>query len=294
MDDGAFRCDVNVSLTKPNGQFGPRTELKHLHKFSNIKTAIDYEIQRQRLIIENGGQVQEETRAFDSTTGSTKSMRLKESAADYYFMKDTDIPEQIITKEFINEVEKSLPENLDARIKRLIDLKIPLDVISILCAEPEAVEYFDATYQALESKCEPAKVANWIVMELFGWLTKNHKKILDCDIPPAKLASLLDMVTSEQISARQAKLMFDQISSSPEMKVPDLVALNGWLQTSNEDFIVHYCKIVIEGNAETVAKIRNGKPKLVSYLVGQVMKATGGKANPKIVGQTLNNILFQK
>ncbi|KAJ2996060.1 hypothetical protein HDV02_000210 [Globomyces sp. JEL0801] len=243
MDDGSFRCDVNISVRKAGEEFGNRVELKHIHKFSSIGIAIDYEKDRQIEILENGGQIEQETRGFDPDTKSTFSLREKEEINEYYFMQE--------------KVSNSLPESLDVRRSRLTnDHKLLKETIDILMSEPGAVEYYELVYKKLavskSSKKLSKLVGNWVIGDLLGLLNKNKMQIRQCPVTADRFASLLGLLISNTISGAQAKkvlqLMVNGSAESPE----NIAKANNWILDIDATQLEALCTEVIELHPDIV------------------------------------------
>ncbi|KAI8901426.1 aspartyl/glutamyl-tRNA amidotransferase subunit B [Globomyces pollinis-pini] len=297
MDDGSFRCDVNISVRKAGEEFGNRVELKHIHKFSSIGIAIDYEKDRQIEILENGGQIDQETRGFDPDTKSTFSLREKEEINEYYFMQDPDIPVIKLSKEYIEKVSNSLPESLDVRRSRLTnDHKLLKETIDILMSEPGAVEYYELVYKKLavsnSSKKLSKLVGNWVIGDLLGLLNKNKMQIRQCPVTADRFASLLGLLISNSISGAQAKkvlqLMVNGSAESPE----NIAKANNWILDIDATQLEALCTEVIELHPDIIKKIQSGKERLMKFLIGEILKKTKGKANPITVSEILKKRIY--
>ncbi|KAJ3258954.1 hypothetical protein HK103_003095 [Boothiomyces macroporosus] len=202
MDDGSFRCDVNISVRNVGNPLGNRIELKHLHKFSAIASAIDFEIERQSALLKEGKPINQETRGFDLLTGESFILREKEGTDEYYFIQDADIPDVNLPLEYISRIEKLLPENLDERRRRLHqELGLSLEHVDNLMSEPGAVEYFEQFLILLQSPNYEAKsLVNWVTGELMGMLHKEKLKISESPVGAEKLAALVDLVLEQKVS----------------------------------------------------------------------------------------------
>ncbi|KAJ3156363.1 hypothetical protein HDU89_004145 [Geranomyces variabilis] len=289
MDEGSWRCDVNVSVRPVDGPLGTRTEIKHLMKFTSIKEAIDYEIDRQIALLERNQPVSAETRGFDTRTGQTTRLRSKEDAVDYRVFPDPDLPTLSLTAAEIDAVARSLPEPLDTRRERLREQHgLSVYQVAVLMDEPGAVEYFESVAKGREGK----KAANWVIGELFGWLKMRNLRLRASPVDPARLGALMDLVESGRLSGLRAKgalhLMTDGDSRSPA----DIAAANGWTQDNDAAALELLCDEIVAQHPETADKVRAGKTRLIKFFVGEVMKRTKGKSNPVIVATLVRKKLL--
>jgi aspartyl-tRNA(Asn)/glutamyl-tRNA(Gln) amidotransferase subunit B len=289
MQEGSFRCDANVSV-RPRGQeaLGTRAEIKNLNSFRFVEKAINFEIERQIALIEDGGEVVQETRLYDSDKDETRSMRSKEEANDYRYFPDPDLLPVDIDASFIEAVRRTLPELPDVKQERFVaeyQLK-PADA-EILTINRALSDYFEQVAGATESNAQIA--ANWIIGDLSALLNKAGLDIRDSRIEAAALASLLDRIADDTISGKIAKEVFDAMWSG-EGSADEIIAAKGLKQITDTSAIESIVDAVIEANPGQAAEYRSGKDKLLGFFVGQVMKETGGKANP---GQ-VNKIIKEK
>ncbi|RZU97849.1 Asp-tRNA(Asn)/Glu-tRNA(Gln) amidotransferase subunit GatB [Spiribacter vilamensis] len=289
MQEGSFRCDANVSV-RPVGQteFGTRAELKNLNSFRFVERAINYEIERQIELIEDGGQVIQETRLFDPDRGETRSMRGKEEAHDYRYFPDPDLLPLEITTAFIDEVRAELPELPDAKSARFQqDYGLSGYDAGVLTGSRELADYFEAVV----ATAGDAKLsANWVMGELSGALNKASLDITQSPVDAATLAGLLERIRDETISGKIAKEVFEAIWDG-EGDADTVISARGLRQVTDNSAIEAMVDEAIAANPEQLEQYRAGKTKLMGFFVGQVMKASGGKANPQQVNEILKRRL---
>ncbi|MEK9744668.1 MAG: Asp-tRNA(Asn)/Glu-tRNA(Gln) amidotransferase subunit GatB [Candidatus Puniceispirillum sp.] len=286
MEEGSLRADVNVSVRRPGAPFGTRTETKNLNSLRFIQMAIDYEVARQIEILEDGGTIDQETRLFDTNTGTTRTMRSKEDAHDYRYFPDPDLLPLMVSQDEVDKLAAALPELPDQIRDRLIDDYglSPYDA-AVITEERATALYYEAASAGQDRKL----VANWMTVELFGALNKAGKSLAQSPVTPENLAALVGLISDGTISGRIAKDVFADMFETG--KAPDvIVAEKGLKQVSDSGAIETLIDDVMNANADKVAEYRGGKDKLFGFFVGQVMKASGGQANPGMV----NDILRQK
>jgi aspartyl-tRNA(Asn)/glutamyl-tRNA(Gln) amidotransferase subunit B len=289
MQEGSFRCDANVSV-RPHGQeeFGTRAELKNLNSFRFVEKAINFEIERQIDVIEDGGEVVQETRLYDSDKDETRPMRSKEEANDYRYFPDPDLLPVEIDAAYVEAVRETLPELPDAKRHRFVDgYGIRAEDADMLTASRALADYYEEVVAATSG--EPQGVANFVAGELMGALNKAGIGIEDSPVSAGAVAGLLDRVKDNTISGKIAKEVFEAMWAG-EGSADDIIEAKGLKQITDSSAIEAIVDQVIEANPGQVAEYKAGKDKLIGYFVGQVMKETGGKANP---GQ-VNQILKQK
>jgi aspartyl-tRNA(Asn)/glutamyl-tRNA(Gln) amidotransferase subunit B len=285
LEEGSFRCDANVSI-RPWGQaeFGTRTELKNMNSFRNIQRAIDYEVQRQIDVIEDGEAIIQETRLFDVTKGETRSMRGKEEAHDYRYFPDPDLVPLVIEDAWMEKWRSELPELPKARLARFRDgLGLPEYDAEVLTAEKDVADYFEAAVAAYN---EPKKISNWIMGEVLRELNDRGATLAACKLCPTDLARLVKLVDDGVISGNIAKTVFKDLfetGGDPEAHVK----AKGLVQISDTSAIEGYVDEVIAENPAEVERFKGGDKKLTGFFVGQVMKKSKGKANPGLVNQLL-------
>ena len=290
MQEGSFRCDANVSV-RPRGDeaFGTRTEIKNLNSFRFVEKAINFEIERQIDVLEDGGEVVQETRLYDSGRDETRSMRSKEEANDYRYFPDPDLLPVEISNEFIESVRETLPELPDDKRHRFIDdYGIKQDDAAILTVNQATADYFEEAAASAEA---PAQVvANWVIGDLSGALNKEGLEIEACRIPAADLAGLINRIHDNTISGKIAKEVFEAMWAG-EGSADAVIEARGLKQITDTSAIEAIVDKVVAANPGQAEEYRAGKEKLIGFFVGQVMKETGGKANPGQVNEILRTRL---
>ena len=287
MEKGNMRCDANVSVRKADSAFGTRCEIKNLNSVRNIIKAIEYEAERQVEILESGGTIDQETRLFDADKQETRTMRSKENAHDYRYFPDPDLLPIILTTEFIEEVRKNLPELPDNKKSRYIaDFGLSEYDSAVLCQDKDVAKFFEEVAE----KSEPKMAANWITAELFGRLNNAGLTLEESKITTENFIELLGLMSNNIISGKIAKDVLD-IMFETGLSPTSIVEEKGMKQVSDSGEIEKIIQKVIAANADKVAEYKSGKDKLFAFFVGQVMKETGGKANPGMVNELLKNYL---
>jgi len=292
MQEGSFRCDANISV-RPKGQdeLGTRTELKNLNSFRFVEKAINFEIERQIEVIEDGGEVVQETRLYDSDKDETRPMRSKEEANDYRYFPDPDLLPVEISAEYIETVRQQLPELPDAKRRRFIDeYQLKADDAAILTNSRPVADFYEATVAASDAK--PQLVANWVVGDLSGALNRDGLDITESKVSADALAGLLTRIEDNTISGKIAKQVFEAMWDG-EGSADDVIEAKGLKQITDNSAIEAVVDKVIEANPGQVAEYKAGKDKLIGFFVGQVMKETRGQANPGQVNQILKDKLSQ-
>jgi aspartyl-tRNA(Asn)/glutamyl-tRNA(Gln) amidotransferase subunit B len=283
MEEGSMRADVNVSVRKPGGELGTRTETKNVNSVRFVMAVVEHEAKRQVELIESGGSIAQETRLFDPDKGVTRSLRSKEDAHDYRYFPDPDLLPLELDDAFLDECKGSLPELPDAKRKRYENLGITPYNASVLTAEVETARWFDAL---LDAGAEPKQSANWVVGELFGALNRRGESIEASPVSPAQAAGLLGLVADGTISGTIAKQVFEIMLESGEGAAA-IVESRGLEQTSDTGSIDAEIDKVLAANADKVEQYKGGKEALFGFFVGQTMKAMQGKANPQLVNERL-------
>ena len=287
MEEGSLRADVNVSVRRPGEKFGTRTETKNLNSLRFIQQAIDYEAVRQIELIEDGGTVDQETRLFDTNTGTTRAMRSKEDAHDYRYFPDPDLLPLVVTQREVDDLAAALPELPDEIRDRLInDYGLSYYDASVITEERDTAEFYEAASAGQDRKL----VANWMTVELFGALNKSGQSLSDCNISPATLSGLVALISDGTISGRIAKDVFANMFESGK-DAASIIDEKGLKQLSDSGAIEALIDAVIATNMDKVEEYRGGKDKLFGFFVGQVMKQSGGQANPSMVNQILKSKL---
>jgi aspartyl-tRNA(Asn)/glutamyl-tRNA(Gln) amidotransferase subunit B len=289
MEEGSFRCDANVSIRpKESDTFGTRTEIKNVNSFKNVEKAIRYEIARQTDILMEGGKVVQETRLWDPAQGITHSMRSKEEAHDYRYFPDPDLLPLVIDQEWVGTVRRDLPELPAERKARFIaDFQLPDYDAAVLTSSRELADYFEA---CLDEINQPKQVANWVMGPLLGLLNAQGKTIEQSPISARNLAGLLQLIDDEVISGKIAKTVFEEMAKSAK-PAKDIVAEQGLSQVSDSGALEGEIDSLIAAHPDEVARFKAGNTRLMGFFVGRVMKATQGKANPKLVNQILSKKL---
>ena len=283
MEEGSMRADINVSVRRPGGELGTRAEIKNVNSIRFVKQAIEYEARRQVDLIEDGGEVVQETRLFDSGRGVTRSMRSKEEAHDYRYFPDPDLLPLEFDQAFVDRLAADLPELPDDKLARYEDdLGLSHYDASVLVAERETADYFEA----LAGGRDPKLAANWVMGDLFGALNKAGLDVTDSPVSPAALGGLLDRLSDGTISGRIARDVFQEMFETGEA-ADAIIEAKGLKQVSATGAIEAEVDKVLAANPDKVEEYRGGKTKLMGFFVGQVMKATQGKANPKLVNEAL-------
>jgi aspartyl-tRNA(Asn)/glutamyl-tRNA(Gln) amidotransferase subunit B len=290
MQEGSFRCDANVSV-RPKGQkeYGTRAELKNINSFRFVEKAIEYEIERQIDVIENGGQVVQETRLYDSVKDTTRSMRSKEEANDYRYFPDPDLPPMEIDEAFVEEVRKTLPELPDAKRARFIkEYGLSEYDAAVLTSSREMADYFESCVKAAGG--EAKQVANWMTGELSSYLNKDDKDIAEAPVTADMLAGLVKRIADNTISGKIAKDVFEAMWNG-EGDADVIIDKKGLKQITDSGAIEAMVDEVIASHPEQVQQYRDGQEKLIGFFVGQIMKVSKGKANPGQVNQLLKQKL---
>ena len=285
MEKGNLRADVNVSVRRPGDAFGTRCEIKNVNSIRFIGQAIDYEARRQIGIIEDGGTIDQETRLFDPGRGETRSMRSKEEAHDYRYFPDPDLLPLEFDQAYVDDLARYLPELPDAKKTRLIaDYGLTPYDASILVLEKESADYFEAVAKGRDAKA----AANWVINELFGRLNKDGKDVTASPVTPDQIGGIIDLIGNGTISGKIAKDLFDIVFAEGGNPA-EIVERRGMKQVTDTGAIEKVIDEVIAANPDKVEQAK-AKPTLLGWFVGQVMKASGGKANPAAV----NDILKQR
>jgi len=287
MQEGSLRADVNVSIRRPGEDYGTRCEIKNLNSIRFIKEAIETEARRQVELVEAGGTVEQETRLFDPNRGETRSMRSKEEAHDYRYFPDPDLLPLDLAEEEIEGWRATLPELPDAKRARFAsDYGLSAYDASVLVAERETAEYFEKVATA----ADPKLAANWVIVELFARLNKADTPIAESPVSAEALAGLIGLITDNTISGKIAKDVFDEMFKTGR-DAAAIVEEKGLKQITDTGAIEAIVDEILKANPDNVAAYRGGQAKLIGWFVGQVMKQTQGKANPKLVNELLKTKL---
>jgi aspartyl-tRNA(Asn)/glutamyl-tRNA(Gln) amidotransferase subunit B len=289
LEEGSFRCDANVSvMRKGTSQLGTRCELKNLNSFRFIKQAIEYEAVRHVEVIEGGGLVEQETRLFDAARGETRSMRSKEEAHDYRYFPEPDLPPLVVSEARVEKARRELPELPRARRRRYVEvLKLPEYDARVLTQDRAMADLFEA---CVAEGCDPKKTSNWFMGELSRLLNESGEPVSAVRFIPKQFKALLSAVEDETISGTAAKEVFAELVRTGK-EPAQIIAEKGLAQSQDMGALEVAVDQVIAANAKNVEAYRAGNQKLLGFFVGQVMKATGGKANPKKVNELIKKKL---
>ncbi|MDA9543663.1 glutamyl-tRNA amidotransferase [Bradyrhizobium sp. CCBAU 45321] len=290
MEKGSLRADVNVSVRRPGAPLGTRCEIKNMNSIAFIGQAIEYEARRQIEILEDGGEIEQETRRFDPNKGETRSMRSKEEAHDYRYFPDPDLLPLEFGQDFVDALKAKLPELPDQKKARFVaDFGLSAYDASVLVAERESALFYETVLDKLASRARDGKMAaNWVINELFGRLNKEGRDITASPVNAAQLAAIVDLIGEGTISGKIAKDLFEivwQEGGDPRA----LVESRGMKQVTDLSAIEKVVDDIIAANPDKAAQVKD-KPQSLGWFVGQVMKASGGKANP----QSVNDLLKSK
>jgi aspartyl-tRNA(Asn)/glutamyl-tRNA(Gln) amidotransferase subunit B len=289
MEEGSLRCDANVSVRlKGSDRLGIKVEVKNLNSFRNIQRALDYEIRRQTDTLVRGGVLVQETRLFDAGEGVTLSMRTKEEAHDYRYFPEPDLVPLRIARPWVEELRRRMPELPQERKARFVqEFQIPDYDAQVLTGSKALANYYE---ECVKLYPQPKLVSNWVMVELLGLLNKESRGIEGSPISPQALAEMLGLMESGAISGKIAKTVFEEMYQTKK-KASEIVKDKGLTQISDEGELLRIIEEVLAANPGPVAEYRAGKEKSFTYLVGQVMKASRGKANPALVNRLLQERL---
>ncbi|WP_296880109.1 Asp-tRNA(Asn)/Glu-tRNA(Gln) amidotransferase subunit GatB [Thomasclavelia sp.] len=292
MEEGSMRCDVNVSI-RPFGsdKFGTRTEIKNLNSISNVQKAIEYEVARQEKVLISGGEVLQETRRYDEDKKETVVMRAKGDAVDYKYYPEPNILPIRLDHKWVEEIIANIPEMPESRVKRYInDYSIPKTDALILVQTKEISDFFEAVVKDTKYY----KIAcNWMLGEVQAYLNKNNLTIQDTKLTPEYLAKMINFIQDGTISSKQGKKVFELLmkqGKDPEIIIEE----NHMKQISSPEELTVIINEVLDANEQSIEDYRNGKDRAVGFLVGQIMKKTGGQANPAVTNKLLVTLLKQR
>lgn len=285
MQEGSFRADVNVSIHKPGTPFGTRTEMKNMNSFKSISRAIEYEIQRQSEVLDNGGIIEQETLRWDDVSGRTFSMRNKEDAQDYRYFPEPDLVAIKLSDEYIENIRKTLPELPESRKTRYMEeYKLSEKDARLLTAS----KYLSNLFEDAEKICKNAKaVANWILSDISRILNEEELEPEHIPFTGAELASLVELIDKGTISSAIGKKVLEEmfVEDATTRNPEEIIKAKGWIQISDEGAIKEVVMQVLEANPQSIADYKAGKDRALGFLVGQAMKATKGKANPQMLNK---------
>lgn len=293
MQEGSMRCDANISL-RPFGQeaFGTKAEIKNLNSFSYVKKGLEYEISRQEKVLNAGGALQQETRRYDEATGNTILMRTKEGSSDYRYFPEPDIPNLVISDEWISDVRASLPQMPKERVARYVDeYKLPEYDAVVLTATVEMSDFFEET---VSHEADPKQASNWLMGEVSAYLNSEQVELHDRAMTPKALAEMINLIADGTISSKIAKKVFRELVENGSDDVKALVEDKGWVQLSDPSKLLPIISDTLDKNEQSIEDYKNGKDRAMGFLVGQVMKQTRGQANPGMVNKLLKEELDKR
>ena len=285
MEEGSLRCDANISI-RPYGQeeFGTKTELKNLNSFNFVRRGIIKEVERQKGILLSGGEIEQETRRYDESTGDTVLMRIKGSANDYRFINDPDLPEIHIDEDWKARIRAEIPELPDARKERYMnELDLPVYDAMVLTLTKEMSDFFEATVGA---GADPKLASNWLMGEVSAYLNAEQKKLSETALTPEGLTSMIKLIEDGTISTKIAKKVFKELIEKGGI-ADDIVKAKGLVQISDEGTLRTMVTETLAANPQSIVDYKEGKGRALGFLVGQIMKASKGQANPQLVNKIL-------
>ena len=285
MEEGSMRCDANISI-RPYGQdeFGTKTELKNLNSFTFVKKGLEYEEKRQEQVILSGGVINQETRRFDETTGTTKLMRVKEGSDDYRYFPEPDIVPMIISDEWMEEVRKTIPELPDARQRRYQEeLGLPAYDAHVLTLTKEMSDMFE---QTVALGADPKLASNYLMVDVNAYLNKVQQELKDTALTAEGLAGMIKLITDGTISSKIAKKVFAELIEHGG-DAAQIVKEKGLVQVSDSGQLLAWVNEVLDNNPKSIEDYKNGRDRAIGFLVGQIMKASKGQANPQMINKML-------
>ena len=285
MEEGSMRCDANISI-RPYGQdeFGTKTELKNLNSFTFVKKGLEYEEKRQEQVILSGGVINQETRRFDETTGTTKLMRVKEGSDDYRYFPEPDIVPMIISDEWMEEVRKTIPELPDARQRRYQEeLGLPAYDAHVLTLTKEMSDMFEET---VALGADPKLASNYLMVDVNAYLNKVQKELKDTALTAEGLAGMIKLITDGTISSKIAKKVFAELIEHGG-DAAQIVKEKGLVQVSDSGQLLAWVNEALDNNPKSIEDFKNGRDRAIGFLVGQIMKASKGQANPQMINKML-------
>jgi aspartyl-tRNA(Asn)/glutamyl-tRNA(Gln) amidotransferase subunit B len=287
MEEGSLRCDCNVSVRRPGESLGTRCEIKNVNSIRYVMQAINYEAQRQIEILEENGRIEQQTRLFDVGRGITQTMRSKEEAHDYRYFPDPDLPPLVLDRAWVERIRAALPELPDAKKARFVkEYQLSIEDADVLVGEKETSAYFERVARGRDAKA----AANWVIGDLFGALNRLGIGIAQSPVSAPRLGALIDLIADGTISGRLAKEVFAEMVASGADPVA-IVEAKGLRQLTDTSEIEAAINVVLAAQADKVAEYRAGRDKLYGFFVGQIMRATQGKASPALVNQLLKKQL---
>ena len=285
MEEGSMRCDANISI-RPYGQdkFGTKTELKNLNSFTFVRKGLEYEEKRQEQVILSGGKIEQETRRFDETTGTTKLMRVKEGSDDYRYFPEPDIVPMIISDEWMEEVRKTIPELPDARQRRYQEeLGLPAYDAHVLTLTKEMSDMFE---QTVALGADPKLASNYLMVDVNAYLNKVQQELKDTALTAEGLAGMIKLITDGTISSKIAKKVFAELIEHGG-DAAQIVKEKGLVQVSDSGQLLAWVNEALDNNPKSIEDYKNGRDRAIGFLVGQIMKASKGQANPQMINKML-------
>lgn len=292
MEEGSLRCDANISI-RPFGQdeFGTKTELKNLNSFNFVRKGLEYEEKRQREVVLAGGKIDQETRRFDEATGKTLLMRVKEGSDDYRYFPEPDLLDLYIDEDWKARIRAEIPELPDQRQKRYVEeLGLPVYDAKVLTITKEMADFFEATVAA---GADAKMASNWLMGDVSAYLNAEGKELEQVALTPEGLAGMIKLIDNGTISTKIAKTVFKELIENGG-NAEQIVKDKGLVQISDEGTLLKIIAEVLDANPQSIEDFKNGKNKAVGFLVGQLMKATKGQANPQLVNQLLQQELGKR
>ena len=292
MEEGSMRCDANISI-RPIGQeqFGTKTELKNLNSFNFVRRGLAFEEKRQEKILLSGGVIQQETRRYDEATGDTILMRVKEGSSDYRYFPEPDLPNIVIDEKWVERVKATIPEMpKDRRIRYISELDLPEYDAMVLTATKEMSDFFEGT---LANGADAKQASNWLMGEVSAYLNSEKLELHETKLTTGNLAGMINLIADGTISSKIAKKVFRELITTGG-DAQEVVEANGWIQLSDPAKLLPIINEILDKNAQSIEDFKNGKDRAVGFLVGQIMKATKGQANPGVVNKLLNDELSKR
>lgn len=285
MEEGSLRCDANISI-RPYGQeqFGTKAELKNLNSFNFVRKGLEYEEKRQAAVLNGGGEIKQETRKFDEKTGKTILMRVKEGTDDYRYFPEPDLVNIVISDEWLEREKALIPELPDARQARYVsEFKLPAYDAHVLTLSKETADFFEATVAA---GADAKLASNWLMGEVNAYLNAESKELAETALTPEGLAGMVKLISADTISSKIAKKVFKELVENGG-NAEEIVKAKGLVQISDTGALLAMVTEVLDNNAQSIEDFKNGKDRAIGFLVGQIMKASRGQANPQMINKLL-------
>lgn len=285
MEEGSLRCDANISI-RPYGQeqFGTKAELKNLNSFNFVRKGLEYEEKRQAAVLNGGGEIKQETRKFDEKTGKTILMRVKEGTDDYRYFPEPDLVNIVISDEWLEREKALIPELPDARQARYVsEFKLPAYDAHVLTLSKETADFFEATVAA---GADAKLASNWLMGEVNAYLNAESKELAETALTPEGLAGMVKLISADTISSKIAKKVFKELVENGG-DAEEIVKAKGLVQISDTGALLAMVTEVLDNNAQSIEDYKNGKDRAIGFLVGQIMKASRGQANPQMINKLL-------